>query len=138
DDFLTRWSRRKLEGDEKSELEKSISNQPEVEPPTSDHESLPVWQQKDADPDIKRQALSTLFRQPQFNELDGLNEYDEDYTSFSSLGNVVTQEMKRMLRLAEEKTRPEDVTPNNDVAQSDEQETDLNAEQNNNEDNQLA
>ncbi|NOQ93835.1 MAG: hypothetical protein GQ547_04275, partial [Methylophaga sp.] len=50
--------------------------------------------------------LSALFKQPEFNDVDHMNEYDEDFTSFSGLGDIVTQEMKRMLRLAEEKTRP--------------------------------
>ena len=33
-----------------------------------------------------------------FANLDGLNDYDEDYTAFAGLGNVVTQEMKRVLK----------------------------------------
>ncbi len=40
---------------------------------------------------------------------DGLNDYDEDYTRFAGLGNVVTQEMKRMLqRELEAESAPED------------------------------
>jgi hypothetical protein len=65
-----------------------------------------LWQQEGVEPNVKKKALSALFKQPEFNNVDHMNEYDEDFTSFSSLGDTVTQEMKRMLRLAEEKTRP--------------------------------
>ncbi len=70
---------------------------------------------------LKKQALKSLFKQAEFNELDYLNEYDEDYTTFPKLGGVVTQEMKRMLKLAEEKTRPEsnDVEDNKLLAEED-------------------
>jgi len=47
---------------------------------------------------LRAQALRKLFHLPAFNVTDGLNDYDEDYTQFAGLGNVVTQEMKRMLK----------------------------------------
>jgi len=119
--FLSRWSRRKLqpELDEPLELESEaaaeVVSAEQVEPSDEvDQQDLPIWQQQDADPDLKKQALNALFKQAEFNELDYLNEYDEDYTTSPKLGNVVTQEMKRMLKLAEEKTRPEsDVVEDN-------------------------
>ena len=142
DGFLSRWSRRKLDddtADNKNEPENSSDSHPEPEQSTSDQTSLPVWQQKDADPDIKKQALTALFSQAEFNERDGLNEYDEDYTTFSSLGDVVTQEMKRMLRLAEQKTRPDERSQtSNELASSIDQQTDVDIEQDNNEDNERA
>ena len=48
--------------------------------------------------DLRTEALQKLFHQPEFNVTDGLNDYDEDYTSFAGLGTVVTREMKRMLK----------------------------------------
>lgn len=47
---------------------------------------------------LRTRALRKLFHLPAFNVTDGLNDYDEDYTRFASLGNVVTQEMKRLLK----------------------------------------
>ena len=47
---------------------------------------------------LRVQALRKLFHLPAFNVTDGLNDYDEDYTQFTGLGNVVTQEMQRMLK----------------------------------------
>ena len=50
--------------------------------------------------------MRILFGQSAFNITDGLNDYDEDFTEFTKLGNVITHEMKRALQreLAEEKT----------------------------------
>lgn len=116
--FLSRWSKRKLtpedervESEKKSELEQAThtdDTSKQVEKSDSEQQAeIPIWQQKDADPLLKKQALKDLFQQSEFGTLDGLNEYDEDYTSFTGLGKVVTREMKRMLELAEQKTRPE-------------------------------
>jgi len=108
--FLSRWSRKKSE-DERVEQEK-VKQSEESKPIENfselDEQPLPLWQQKDLEPNEKRQALATLFKQPEFKAVDHMNEYDEDFTSFKGLGGIVTQEMKRMLRLAEEKTRPEE------------------------------
>jgi hypothetical protein len=115
DSFLSRWSKRKLESDDEvqqGEQEAKQSTEPEsleTETPLEQttEADKPIWQQRDADPLVKKQALHDLFKQSEFGVLDGLNEYDEDYTSFPRLGNVVTREMKRMLELAEQKTRPD-------------------------------
>ena len=146
--FLSRWSRRKLEEPEpEAEApETEVKAEPvdddnqDVEQIDSDEKDRPIWQQKDADPDMKKQALTALFKQPEFNERDGLNEYDEDYTTFPSLGKVVTQEMKRMIKLAEEKTRPDTDLQQEKSQQGGDDETPNVADKNNNndEDNKLA
>jgi hypothetical protein len=111
---LSRWSRRKLDKQATTEHEKVLPVQQEPEPvPSSeqqidDETELPIWQQLDVDPEVKRAALSRLFHQPEFNVVDRMNEYDDDFTSFASLGSIVTHEMKHMLRLAEQKTRPDE------------------------------
>jgi hypothetical protein len=48
---------------------------------------------------LRRQALRKLFHTPAFNITDGLNDYDEDYTSFATLGSVVTQEMRHRMEV---------------------------------------
>jgi len=138
--FLSRWSRRKNYPNEELEQENlqsadDLSSAPVSEDISdSDESEPPLWQQDDVDDDIKQQALAALFKQPEFNEVDHMNEYDEDFTKFGGLGDIVTQEMKRMLRLAEEKTRPElTEEQQEDIAKSQAEESDDN-EQDNEED----
>jgi len=134
--FLTRWSQRKLEQPQESDKElaqqDNVAAEP-VEPPTntlteqvSDEvgQEKPVWQQDDVDADTKKAALRELFSKPEFNIRDGLNEYDDDFTQFASLGNIVTHEMKRMLKLAEEKTRPDQPQDEQKSASEDKQNID--------------
>lgn len=113
---FSRWSRRKLRKvedeaetlDQATELESSSEPALEVkalQKPVEQSE-LPTWQQDDVDIESKQKALAALFRQPEFKDVDHMNEYDEDFTQFDSLGDIVTAEMKRMLKIAEEKTRP--------------------------------
>jgi hypothetical protein len=110
--FLSRWSRKKLDPQDESSTT-SAAEQAAFEPPVTDDvppetvtetaETKPIWQRDDVDESSKLAALRNLFRKAEFQQLDGLNEYDDDFTQFPSLGKVVTHEMKRMLKLAEEK-----------------------------------
>ena len=53
----------------------------------------------DVPADLQRDALRKLFQSPKFNVRDGLNDYDLDYSSPEPLGNIVTAEMRRRLRV---------------------------------------
>jgi len=130
--FLSRWSRRKIAPNDKSKQEQQIGDS--LSPRTSGKNvisptdsELPLWQQDNVEEDIKQRALSTLFKQPEFNDVDYLNEYDEDFTQFSGLGDIVTQEMKRMIRVVEERTRPNPVESelqqDKSIDQNDEEDT---------------
>ncbi len=46
---------------------------------------------------LRRKALNKLFHLPEFNIRDGLNEYDEDYSSFVPLGDTLTYQMKQFI-----------------------------------------
>ena len=122
--FLDRWARRK-QADQQGEAmvePRSVSSATEL---AESHTETPVEQEEqqlltdadmpsidslDGDSDfsvfmspgvsepLRTQALRKLFHLPAFNVTDGLNDYDEDYTRFAGLGNVVTQEMQRMLK----------------------------------------
>jgi hypothetical protein len=125
---LSRWSRRKLETEQES-LNVEQRSAPEagvspIEPAVEEIEAPPLT---DADmPDIeslteesdfsgfmspgvsdelRNLALRKLFRAPVFNIRDGLDEYDEDYTSFEKLGDIVTCDMKHQLEMQEQKLR---------------------------------
>lgn len=113
DGFLSRWSKRKLQAEEATEQHNDDAAPVEETPPRDtaadvpdNEQEKPIWQRDDVDADTKKDALRQLFRKPEFNIRDGLNEYDDDFTQFAGLGSIVTHEMKRMLKLAEEKTRP--------------------------------
>lgn len=128
---LSRWSRRKLEADQLApvveesaspDIETSLSAADQV---TADTETKPVLTDADM-PDIesldedsdfsgfmsagvsdklRNLALRKLFKAPVFNIRDGLDEYDEDYTYFEKLGDIVTCDMKHQIEMQELKRR---------------------------------
>ncbi len=148
---FSRWSRRKLDNQTDDEIEAPLTDiapSTVIEPENLEEASLPIWLQDDVDPEAKRSALSSLFREPEFNVVDRMNEYDEDFTQFKGLGNIVTQQMKHMLKLAEQKTRPDDSQQlvksdlsnieEGDISPFDEQMSQINESKNDNEDNESA
>lgn len=48
---------------------------------------------------LRRAALRKLFHSEVFNTLDGLDDYAEDFTTFSALGDVVTADMRHRLQV---------------------------------------
>ncbi len=52
----------------------------------------------DVDPDVRRDALRKLFRSPKFNVRDGLDDYDDDFSSPEPLGDIITAEMRRRMK----------------------------------------
>ena len=125
---LSRWSRRKLEaekGIQPAELNPPAEIEAEPSTPAAESETRPVLtdadmpdiESLDADSDfsgfmsegvsdeLRNLALRKLFRAPVFNIRDGLDEYDEDYTSFEKLGDIVTSDMKHRIEMEEQKLR---------------------------------
>ena len=49
--------------------------------------------------ELRKMALRKLFSAPGFNVRDGLDEYDDDYTKFEKLGDVVTCDMKHQMEM---------------------------------------
>jgi len=106
---LSRWSQRKLD--------RTVDSESLIEARIEDELAQEVWQRDDVDDEIKTAALAALFRQSEFQVVDHMNEYDEDFTNFNPLGNVIPKEMQRMLKLVEERTRPDEqhADSNNDL-----------------------
>ena len=125
---LSRWSRRKFEaekGIQPSDLDPPVETETEPSAPAAGSEPKPVLtdadmpdiESLDADSDfsgfmsegvsdeLRNLALRKLFRAPVFNIRDGLDEYDEDYTSFEKLGDIVTSDMKHRIEMQEQKLR---------------------------------
>jgi hypothetical protein len=73
--------------------------------------------------DLRNLALRKLFKAPVFNIRDGLDEYDEDYTYFEKLGDIVTCDMKHQIEMQEKKLR-EALEADAEVADEDEIEAD--------------
>ena len=54
---------------------------------------------------LRKMALRKLFAGAGFNIRDGLDDYDDDFTNFPALGDIVTCDMKHQMELAEERKR---------------------------------
>ena len=127
--LISRWSRRKLEAERVPAANDQAPTQAETRPEAQaaaeaveDQKALtdadmPDIDSLDADSDfsgflspgvsdeLRNLALRKLFHTPVFNIRDGLDEYDEDYTSFEKLGSIVTADMKHQVEMQQQKLR---------------------------------
>ncbi len=134
--FLSRWSRRKsldeLSRQEEDELlaeslpiesdtlieTPAPSTAAEPEPVLTDAD-MPPLESLHAESDfslfmssgvsdaLRNQALKKLFAAPVFNIRDGLDEYDDDFTSFEKLGDIITCDMKHQVEMEARKLERE-------------------------------
>jgi hypothetical protein len=127
---LSRWSRRKLEAEQPADTSDEVSSvvesahqveapasQVELEKPPLTDADMPAIESLTEDSDysgfmsagvsdeLRNLALRKLFGAPVFNIRDGLDEYDEDYTYFEKLGDIVTCDMKHQIEMKEQKRR---------------------------------
>jgi len=133
--FLSRWSSRKLAANETSELSTVESeSQPSIDEgqlPT-DADMPPVESLAESSDytgflspkvseELRRLALRKLFKGAVFNTCDGLDDYDEDFTTFSKLGDLITSDMRFQAEEAAKKLEPESVSeaPDTHLAQED-------------------
>jgi hypothetical protein len=125
---LSRWSRRKAEArertladndlaeaEEQADLTVADENLEPVEEPVLTDDDMPPIESLTEDSDysmfmsrgvsdqLRNLALRKMFHVPGFNLRDGLDEYDEDYTFFEPLGDIVTSDMKHQLEMLEKK-----------------------------------
>ncbi len=54
---------------------------------------------------LRRRALRKLFTSAVFNVPDGLDDYDEDFTSFEALGDIVTSDMRHQAEVEAERSK---------------------------------
>lgn len=161
--FLRRWSKRKLDAAAGKNKSKDIIEEqaedaghldsnaadPKIEQPRVEltDADMPPLEELNENSDfsgffspkvsesLRRQALRKLFHFQQFNVTDGLNDYDEDYTTFTGLGDVVTHEMKRLLKSEGENLKAEQETAEPEENQKVVADSDA---ENSEEDNELA
>ncbi len=128
--MLRRWSRRKLEARDaladdaagaapveaeapatpasaEGETDKPVltdADMPPLESLTEESDFSPFMSEGVSD-ELRNLALRKLFRSSVFNIRDGLDEYDEDYTYFEKLGDIVTADMKHQIEMQQQKLR---------------------------------
>jgi hypothetical protein len=120
--FLSRWSRRKTESrqqiapaapvPDETNSSAAVSSADEELPTDAD---LPDLDSLTEDSDyqgfmsprvseeLRKMALRKLFHASAFNVRDGLDDYDDDFTSFTKLGDVITADMKHHAQRIAEK-----------------------------------
>jgi len=112
EDFLTRWSRRKREAQQAQEPAESAGgavSKPEKPDTLPTDADMPPLESLTEDSDysgflspkvseaLRKQALRKLFHSAGINVRDGLDDYDEDFTEFAKLGDIVTADLKHQL-----------------------------------------
>ncbi len=118
DSFLSRWSKRKIEGPESEEnrleLPDSELNTDIVEAEQTDVIDIDVTQTDESDDkekpesiasllasqaakETKKAALRKLFLSGEFSEVDRLNDYDHDYSSVKPLAQEVAQKLREWI-----------------------------------------
>ncbi|NIY85132.1 DUF3306 domain-containing protein [Vibrio hepatarius] len=125
--FLGRWSKRKLEGDNKepdvvgsdsSELAVETHDQDEQLVVSPDEEntidvastdegeelSVAALLASEAEAAVKKAALRKLFLSGEFSEVDRLVDYDHDYAAVSSLPSEAAAKLREWLNTAEEES----------------------------------
>jgi hypothetical protein len=129
--FLSRWSRRKLQarrGDAPAEPPARIPQEPAAPaaaaplappPAESQPEELPPvdsltpasdfapFMKPEVDRGLRNQALKALFKDPQFNVMDGLDVYIDDYSKPDPLPEGWLEKMTQMSRLGAYEPPPE-------------------------------
>jgi len=120
EDFLRRWSRRKAAEEEnanKSEptsASEPVESEPEQQPLKTDADMPPVesidestdmrdFFSPEVSDNLRQAALRKLFHLPKFNIVDGLDDYDDDFTTFAPLGDIITADMRHQMELEKER-----------------------------------
>ena len=119
-DFVSRWSRLKHEvkqasqetgerqaisGDAASEPDKTANSQVLTDADMPDIDSLRFdsvssdFMSPGVSEKLRKRALRKLFHNEVFNIRDGLDEYDDDFTQFEKLGDIVTSDMRHQMEM---------------------------------------
>lgn len=119
--FLSRWSRLKRESKEAPAEKPAEAPVPTGQIPATQDAAAPpapvepaplppiesltpesdftAFMRSDVDPSLRRQALKTLFRDPHFNVMDGLDVYIDDYTKADPLPEGWLEKMNQFAAL---------------------------------------
>lgn len=78
------------------------ADMPDIETLTEESDFSPFMSPGVSD-ELRKLALRKLFSASVFNERDGLDEYDDDFTTFEKLGDIVTSDMKHQMEMQQKK-----------------------------------
>lgn len=80
------------------------ADMPDIDTLTEESDFSPFMSPGVSD-ELRKLALRRMFQGSFFNIRDGLDEYDDDYTKFEKLGDVVTSDMKHRIEIEQQKLR---------------------------------
>jgi hypothetical protein len=114
--FLARWSRVKFKA---RELEETNANNPSAESSrldvvAPDNSVSNKMFDPEIDEELRREMLSNIFHAPEYNQRDRLDDYDDNYTYFENLGDILTHEVKHAMNALEEADLTETAIPDPD------------------------
>ncbi|WP_281628687.1 DUF3306 domain-containing protein [Vibrio sp. St2] len=141
--FISRWSKRKLDGEQ--EQNASLSELPSEEvvaqaegddgstdnalEQDSEETSVAALLVSEAESAVKKAALRKLLLSGEFSEIDRLNDYDHDYKAVKSLSTDVAAKLREWVNQDDEQENSTDVeSDSSDVEQPMNTENDLSAE----------
>lgn len=93
DDFLRRWSRRKLEAAKAPAPEAAVPTLPSPDSLTFESDFKAFMQAK-VEEGVKRAALKKLFADPRFNLMDGLDTYIDDYSKDDPIPQAMLEQLE--------------------------------------------
>jgi hypothetical protein len=93
DDFLRRWSRRKLQSAEAPAPEAPAPALPSLDSLTFESDFKAFMQAK-VEEGVKRAALKKLFADPRFNLMDGLDVYIDDYSKDDPIPREMLEQLE--------------------------------------------
>ena len=106
--FLSRWSKKKIEARKGESVPASEAgttpsiSQPAILPPVESltpNSDFAAFMRPQVDDLLKRRALKTLFQDPRFNVMDGLDVYIDDYSKPDPLPEGWLEKMNQVARL---------------------------------------
>jgi hypothetical protein len=118
DNFLARWSQRKVQARETGRVAPppaptepgaaELAELPPLESLTPDSD-FSAFLRPDVDPVLRRAALSKLFSDPRFNTLDGLDTYIGDYTLADPLPEGMLEKLAHWQNILATQSPPKEV-----------------------------
>jgi hypothetical protein len=110
--FLQRFNRRKQDARQRQAAgPDAVESGTEAPPQELTDADMPPLEELDAESDysvflsakvsegLRRAALRKLFHSGRFNVIDELDDYAEDFTSFTALGDLVTSDMRHRIEV---------------------------------------
>ncbi|NOH28799.1 DUF3306 domain-containing protein [Vibrio mediterranei] len=99
---------REQTGNEESDSEDEMSLDSEVPEKTEELSVSQLLANPEVDKAVKKAALRKMFMSPEYNVVDGLNDYDHDYSAVKSLASDVAETLRGWIKNVADETEPEE------------------------------